>query len=258
MNTHLARIIDGVRDALARRKAKVSMETLLEMCASRRPARELLHTIPQGPAIIAEIKRASPSRGWICPDANAVERAGAYISGGAWAVSILTEERLFGGSLSDLSEVRKAYPEAILLRKDFLLDEYMAAESRAYGADLALLMVSVLGNRTKEMVSFARECGLEPLVEIHDEQELETAVLAKARLIGINNRNLKTLSVDPAVSETLLPVAPKEATLVVESGITNPEQISRFHRMGARLFLVGESLMDSEAPADTIRRYMGK
>ncbi|MCL1926261.1 MAG: indole-3-glycerol phosphate synthase TrpC [Syntrophorhabdaceae bacterium] len=258
MSTHLSRILDGVRETLAERKSKVSLETLKEMAGGRKKARESLSTVPSTPAVIAEIKRASPSRGWICPDANAAERAGAYLSGGAWAISILTEERLFGGSLSDLAQVREAYPHAILLRKDFLLDEYMVAESKAYGADLALLMVSVLGDQTAEMISFAREYGIEPLVEIHDERELDIAAGAKARLIGINNRNLSTLVVDLAVSERLLPLVPKKAISVVESGISKPEQVSRFHQMGARLFLVGESLMDSGDPADTIRRYVGK
>jgi len=258
MDTHLSRILDGVRETLAKRKTEVPLETLLEMGAGRGEAREPLSMIPSGPAVIAEIKRASPSRGWIRPDADAVEVAGAYLSGGAWAISILTEERLFGGSLSDLARVREAYPNAILLRKDFLIDEYMVVESKAYGADLALLMVSVLGDRTAEMVSFARKYGIEPLVEIHDERELDTAVDAQARLIGINNRNLSTLAVDLAVSERLLPLSSKKAITVVESGISKPEQVSMFHRMGARLFLVGESLMDSGDPADTIRRYMGK
>ncbi|MCL2102683.1 MAG: indole-3-glycerol phosphate synthase TrpC [Syntrophorhabdaceae bacterium] len=258
MNSHLLRILDGVRETLAQRKAKASMDALLEMVAARGPARDPLSLIPREPAIIAEIKRASPSRGWICPDADAVERAGAYISGGAWAVSILTEERLFGGSLHDLAKVREAHPDAMLLRKDFILDEYMLAESRACGADLALLMVSVLGERTAEMASLARKYGIEPLVEVHDERELEMALDACAGLIGINNRNLSTLVVDLAVSERLLPLVSDKAITVVESGISKPEQVSRFHRMGARLFLVGESLMDSGDPADTIRRYMGK
>ena len=258
MDTYLSRILDGVRETLAQRKAKVSLEMLLEMEAGRETARELFSTLPPGPAVIAEIKRASPSRGWIRPDTDAVKRAGAYFSGGGWAISILTEELCFGGSLSDLACVRKAYPQAILLRKDFLLDEYMVAESRAYGADFALLMVSVLGNQTAEMVSVARRHGIEPLVEIHDERELETAIGANARLIGINNRNLSTLTVDLSVSERLLPLIPREVVTVVESGISKPEQVSRFHQMGARLFLIGESLMDSGDPADTIRRYMGK
>ncbi len=258
MSTHLSRILDGVRETLARRKTGVSLAVLQEMEDARGRTRELLRTIPPGPAVIAEIKRASPSRGWIRPGLDAVEIARAYLMGGAWAVSVLTEERSFGGSLSDLDRVREAFPDAVLLRKDFLLDEYMLAESRAHGADLALLMVSVLGERTAEMTALARKHRLEPLVEVRDEKEMSIAARAGARLIGINNRDLATLAVDLATSERLLPLVPEGAVAVVESGISDPGQVSRFHRMGARLFLVGESLVGSSDPADTIRRYVGK
>ncbi len=258
MGTHLSRILDGVREDLASRKSRHSLEDLEKMAAIRGPAGELARTIPGVPAVIAEIKRASPSRGWIRRDLDAVEAARAYIAGGAWAVSILTEERLFGGSLADLARVRWEFPHAVLLRKDFLLDEYMLAESRAYGADMALLMVSVLGDRTAEMVALARKHRLEPLVEVRDEEEMSIAAKAGARFVGINNRDLVTLAVDLSTSARLLPLVPEGAIAVVESGITGPEQVERFHRMGARLFLVGESLVTSGDPADTLRRYVGK
>jgi indole-3-glycerol phosphate synthase len=134
----------------------------------------------------------------------------------------------------------------------------MIAESRAYGADMALLMVSVLGERTAEMVDLARKHRIEPLVEVRDESEMSIAARAGARFIGINNRDLATLEVDLSTSERLLPLVPVGAVPVVESGISEPAQVSRFHRMGARLFLVGESLVTSGDPADTIRRYVGK
>jgi len=258
MSTHLSRILEGVREDLARRKSRYSLDDLRKMEDTRGPARDLFPTIPRVPAVIAEIKRASPSRGWIRRDLDAVETAKEYITGGAWAISILTEERRFGGSLADLARVRWEFPDAVLLRKDFLLDEYMLAESRAYGADMALLMVSVLGNRTAEMVALARRHRIEPLVEVHDEDELSVAGGAGARFIGINNRDLKTLAVDLSVSERLLPLVPEGAVPVVESGISKPEQVAGFHRMGARLFLVGEALVGSGDPADTIRRYVGK
>lgn len=222
------------------------------------PARELLRTIPESPGIIAEIKRASPSRGWIRRDLDAVAAASAFIAGGAWAVSVLTESRCFGGSLADLSAVRSACPDAILLRKDFLLDEYMLAESRAHGADLVLLMVSVLGERTAAMAARAREHRLEPLVEARDADEIAVAVRSGARLVGLNNRDLDTLSVDLSVAERLLPLLPDGVVPVVESGITSAEQVRRFRRAGARLFLVGESVSSAPDPADTIRRYMGE
>ena len=220
METHLERILEGVRAELATRKVGAPMEGLLRGAVSRGPARNPLSTLPEGPGVIAEIKRASPSRGWIRKGLDAPKAARSYLAGGAWGISVLTEGRLFGGSLDDLDSVRAACPDAILLRKDFILDEYMLVESRARGADLVLLMLSVLGDRTGEMVTLARRHALEPLVEVHDEAELSAASGTGARLIGINNRNLRTLSVDLATSERLLPRMPSGAIAVVESGIT--------------------------------------
>jgi len=258
MSAHLDRILAYVREDLSSRKSRVAMGELLRMAEERGPARDVLSTLPAGAGIIAEIKRASPSRGWIRKGLDAPSTARAYLAGGAWGISVLTETRLFGGSLADLSDVRGACPEAILLRKDFLLDEYMLAEARAHGADLALLMVSVLGSGTRGMVALARRHGLEPLVEVHDEAELAEAAWSGARLIGINNRDLNTLTVDRTTSERLLPKVPPGAVAVVESGISDPAQVRRLHALGGRLFLVGESLVESPDPADTIRRFMGK
>jgi indole-3-glycerol phosphate synthase len=258
MENHLERILEGVRADLAARKAGAPMDGLLRRAVSRGPARDLLSTLPEGPGIIAEIKRASPSRGWIRKGLDAPEAARSYLAGGAWGISVLTEGRLFGGSLDDLESVRAACPGATLLRKDFILDEYMLAESRARGADLVLLMVSVLGDRTGEMVALARRHMLEPLVEVHDEAEMEAAAGTGARLVGINNRDLKTLSVDLATSERLLPRMLPGAIAVVESGISEATQVRRLHALGGRLFLVGETLVASPDPADTIRRFVGK
>jgi indole-3-glycerol phosphate synthase len=187
-----------------------------------------------------------------------VETAAAYLAGGAWAVSVLTEGRSFGGSLADLSDVRAAFPEATLLRKDFVLDDYMLAESRAHGADLVLLMVSVLGERTVEMTALAYSHRLEPLVEARDAAEIAIAARSGARLIGINNRDLATLTVDLSTGIRLLPLLPAGVYPVVESGISSADHVRGFHRAGARLFLIGESLAGSDDPADTIRRYVGK
>ena len=224
----------------------------------RGPAKDLLRTIPEGPGIIAEIKRASPSRGWIRRDLDAVATAAAYLAGGAWGVSVLTEGRHFGGKLTDLSDVRAAFPEATLLRKDFLLDDYMLAESRAHGADLVLLMVSVLGEKTAEMAERAFSHRLEPLVEARDAAEIAIAAASGARLIGINNRNLDTLTVDLSTGLRLLPLLPAGVYPVVESGISNADQVRDFHGAGARLFLIGEALAGSKDPAATIRGYVGK
>jgi indole-3-glycerol phosphate synthase len=171
---------------------------------------------------------------------------------------VLTEGRSFGGSLADLSGIRAAFPEATLLRKDFLLDEYMLAESRAHGADLVLLMVSVLGEMTREMATLAVAHRLVPLVEARDAAEIAIAVRSGARLIGIDNRNLDTLAVDLSAGARLLPLLPAGVYPVVESGISTADQVREFHRAGARLFLIGESLAGSKDPADTIRGYVGK
>jgi len=234
------------------------MGDLLRTASTRGPGKDLLPTIPEGPGIIAEIKRASPSRGWIRRDLDAVETAGAYLAGGAWGISVLTEGRNFGGSLMDLSNVRAAFPEATLLRKDFVLDDYMLAESRAHGADLVLLMVSVLGEKTVEMAARAFSHRLEPLVEARNAAEIAIAARSGARLIGINNRDLDTLAVDLSTAARLLPLLPTGVYPVVESGISTADQIRDFRRDGARLFLIGESLAGSKDPADTIRGYMGK
>jgi indole-3-glycerol phosphate synthase len=224
----------------------------------RGPAKDLLRTIPEGPGIIAEIKRASPSRGWIRRDLDAVATAAAYLAGGAWGVSVLTEGRNFGGSLTDLSDVRAAFPAATLLRKDFVLDDYMLAESRAHGADLVLLMVSVLGEDTAGMTARAFLHQLEPLVEARDAAEIAIAAGSGARLIGINNRDLDTLRVDLSTAARLLPLLPAGVCPVVESGISTADQVQDFHRAGARLFLIGEAIAGSKDPADTIRVYVGK
>jgi indole-3-glycerol phosphate synthase len=171
---------------------------------------------------------------------------------------VLTEARCFGGSLGDLSDVRSAFPAATLLRKDFVLDEYMLAESRAHGADLVLLMVSVLGERTGKMAGLAFRHRLEPLVEARDPEEIAIAVRSGARMIGINNRDLDTLTVDLSAGERLLPLLPAGVVPVVESGISRADEVRRFHKAGARLFLIGESLAVAANPADTIRGYMGK
>ena len=247
-----------MREDLAARKALVPIGVLLRAASKRGPARDLLRTIPEGPGVIAEIKRASPSRGWIRRDLDAVATAGAYLAGGAWAVSVLTERRHFGGSLTDLSDVRASFPEATILRKDFLLDEYMLAESRAHGADLVLLMVSVLGERTPGMAALASAHGLEPLVEARDPAEIAIAVRSGARLIGINNRDLDTLAVDLSTGMRLLPLLPPGVIPVVESGISTAEQVRGYHDAGARLFLIGETLASSKDPADTIREVVGK
>ncbi len=257
MPSHLERILAGVRLDLESRKGRVSFDAVAEGARRNRNRRGIRERLAGGPGIIAEIKRASPSRGWIRRDLDAAETAREYVAGGACAVSVLTEGRLFGGSLADLSAASGASGEAPVLRKDFLLDEYMLAESRAHGADLVLLIVAVLGRDTGRMLGLASGYGLEALVEVRNESELDAASEAGAEIIGINNRNLETLRVDLATSERLLPRAPRGAIKVVESGISSPEEIRRLSEMGADAFLVGEALVRSGSFAEGVRRLLG-
>ncbi|HZW36277.1 MAG: indole-3-glycerol phosphate synthase TrpC [Deltaproteobacteria bacterium] len=254
MATHLERILSAVREDLEARKASDPFADIAER-AMRNVRRRAIRRGPGvPPGIIAEIKRASPSRGWIRKDLDAAETARAYVRGGACAVSVLTEGRFFGGSLADLSSASAACGGVPALRKDFLLDDYMIAESRAHGADLVLLIVAVLGKETGRMLRSARTFGMEALVEVHDEAEMELAAEAGASVIGINNRNLATLKVDLDTSRRLLPLAPEGAMKVVESGISSPEEVRRLHALGADAFLVGEALVRAGDPEEAVRR----
>ncbi len=256
-STHLDAIVAGVRDDLAVRKTAVSLEDLDARAGSVARSNRIRNKLFGGrPSIIAEIKRASPSKGWIRQDLDAVAIASAYAGAGVSAISVLTEGRRFGGSLRDLAAVSAALPSTPVLRKDFILDEYMIAEAHAFGADLVLLMVSVLGEKTSEMIEMAKRRGLDALVEVHDEAELRTALDAGADIIGINNRNLKTLAVDLATSERLLPMVPPDIVKVVESGISSPDEIHHLASFGADAFLVGETLVRSADPASEIARLL--
>ncbi len=255
--THLERIVAGVREDLEGRKSSAPFAEVVARARANASRRNIRSRLADGPGIIAEIKRASPSRGWIRRHLDAAATARAYCRAGACAVSVLTEGRRFGGSLADLEAVSGASGPVPVLRKDFILDEYMVAESRARGADLVLLMVSVLGDGTAALTAAARRYGLEALVEVHDEAEMEVAAAAGASVVGINNRDLATLAVDLSVSERLLPLAPREAIKVVESGISRREDIARFRALGADAFLVGEALVGSADPGEAVRRLTG-
>jgi indole-3-glycerol phosphate synthase len=243
MATHLERILSAVRETLEARKASDPFAGVAER-ATRNVRRRGIRLGPgDPPGIIAEIKRASPSRGWIRKELDAADTARAYVRGGACAVSVLTESRFFGGSLADLSAASAACGDVPALRKDFLLDDYMIAESRSHGADLVLLIVAVLGKETGRMLRSARAFGMEALVEVHDEAEMDRAARLRSRLIGVNNRDLKSFTTDLAITERLAPLAPERTLLVGESGIGGHSDCLRLARAGVRSFLVGESLM---------------
>lgn len=195
------------------------------------------------PRVIAEIKRRSPSRGEIRADFDPRACARAYAESGAAAISVLTDERYFGGHLDYLGEVRDAV-SLPLLRKDFVVDPYQIDEARVGGADAVLLIASALApTELASLREHARGRDLDVLVEVHDESELEQALAGGADLVGINNRNLRTFEVDLAVTEKLASRLPEGVVVVAESGIGTPEDVARLERAGAHAFLVGESLM---------------
>jgi indole-3-glycerol phosphate synthase len=207
-----------------------------------------------GPArIVAEVKRASPSLGSIRAGLDAVAQARAYATAGAAAISVLTDGPGFGGSLADLAQVRAAV-DVPLLRKDFVLDGYQLVEARAHGADAALLIVAALEPPVlRRLLDGCAELGLAALVEVHDDGELDAALRAGARIVGVNNRNLATFVVDLAVSERLLPRLPANVRGVAESGVRSAEDALRLRRAGAANLLVGEALVRAPDPGALLR-----
>ncbi len=202
----------------------------------------------EGIRLIAEVKKASPSRGVIRPDFDPTELAKIYASNGASAISVLTEARYFQGSLEHLRDIRnilrnKGLP---LLRKDFICDPYQIYESRAYGADSLLLIIAILKlEELQELLGISHELNMSCLVEVHNEAEVEIALKSGARIIGINNRNLATFTVDLTTTERLRPLIPPDRIVVSESGIKERSDIERLRQLGIDAFLVGESLMSA-------------
>ncbi len=198
--------------------------------------------------LIAEVKKASPSRGIIRSDFDPVEIAQTYASNGASAISVLTESKYFQGSLNHLKDIRDALEDKRLplLRKDFILDPYQVYESRAYGADSLLLIVALLTpEKLKELLHLSHQLNMSCLVEVHNEAELEIALKSEARIIGINNRDLNTFTVDLATTERLRPLIPQDRIVVSESGIKDRSDMEKLSRLGVDAVLIGESLMSA-------------
>ena len=251
-------IVDGVRRDLAEREAAVPLADLRAALSDADAPRDPLpHLRSAGSSVIAEVKRRSPSKGDLAEIPDPAALAVEYAAGGAAAISVLTEQRRFGGSLADLRAVRAAV-DTPLLRKDFIVSTYQLVEARAAGADLALLIVAALDDDTlRRLHDEARELGLAVLVEVHDEAETARAVALGAELVGVNARNLKTLAVDPDTFGRLAPLVPDDRVLVAESGIMSPTDVKRFVSEGARAVLVGEALVKDGAPRAAVAAMTG-
>src|SRR4030043_1857540 len=212
----------------------------------------------EGIQLIAEVKKASPSRGIIRPDFNPVEIARIYADNGASAISVLTETTYFHGSLNNLADIRNALHKKLpLLRKDFIFDPYQIYESRAYGADSLLLIVAILKpTELQELLQLSHELNMSCLIETHNEAEVEIALKSEAKIIGINNRDLTNFSVDIANTERLRPLIPPDRIVVSESGIKERKDIERLRQLGVNAVIVGESLMSAPDIAAKMRELL--
>ncbi|WP_207458486.1 indole-3-glycerol phosphate synthase TrpC [Azospirillum sp. SYSU D00513] len=248
MSDVLARICDDKRAHVAACKVNTSFAEVDAAARANPPARgfiqALRRTVEEGRyGLIAEIKKASPSKGLIRADFDPPALARAYKAGGATCLSVLTDEPYFQGRDEYLVAAREAV-DLPALRKDFMVDPYQIAEARALGADCILIIMAALSDaQAAEIEAAAIEYGLDVLVEVHDRAELDRALALKTPLLGVNNRNLKTLAVDIATTEELARNVPANRMLVAESGLYGPADLARMAAVGARCFLVGESLM---------------
>ena len=256
----LEKILERKRAEVAERSRNVSLKELRDRPDPRGRRRSFAEALraPQGLALIAEIKKASPSAGMIRPNFDPAALAKAYERGGANALSILTDEPFFQGHLDYLRAARAA-TRLPCLRKDFILSEYQVWEARAAGADAILLIVAALLRCDMiRLLEAAHTAELDVIVEVHDERELDAALQVDAPIIGINNRNLKTFKVDVAVTEALAPRVPRDRIVVSESGLSRGEQLHRVRNAGASAVLIGESFMRQENVEEATRALVAK
>lgn len=250
-------IIEGVREDLAARRG--SMGALHERIDAQAPALDAYSFLSRDEMnVIAEVKRSSPSKGNLAPISDPAALAEKYQEAGAAVVSVLTEQRRFGGSLADLDAVRSRI-EIPVLRKDFMVDEYQFLEARAHGADIVLLIVAALSkSQLKDFYDLATELGMASLIEVHTQSELESAMDISPRIVGVNSRNLKTLEVSASVFEELIPAIPSSVIRVAESGISTRGDVAQAQKAGATAILVGESLVKSGDPISAMRELLGR
>jgi indole-3-glycerol phosphate synthase len=250
-------IIEGVREDLAARRLPLAqLQEALEIAPAVRDCLPFLLT--DEISLIAEVKRSSPSKGALAEILDPAGLAAQYEEAGAHVVSVLTEQRRFGGSLSDLDAVRKAI-DLPILRKDFMVDEYQFYEARAHGADVVLLIVAALSkNQLEDYFHLSRELGMRSLIEVHTHDELERALDINPEIIGVNSRNLRTLEVDTRAFSELIPLIPSTMARVAESGISSREEVALAQQCGASAILVGEALVRSGTPSVAINQLLGR
>jgi indole-3-glycerol phosphate synthase len=251
----LTRIVEAKQKRLQVARMRVPEAIVQNMAKTAKPVASLKKALeqPQKVRIIAEVKKASPSKGVLKADLDAAAQAVVYTEAGACAISAVTEQDFFQGDLGWISKIRHTSPLPVL-RKDFIYDSFQVYETRASGASAILFIVAMLEPRElKELIVLAKEFGLDSLVEVHDEKELGEALEAGATIIGVNNRNLKTFDVDLQTSERLARLIPDDCLFVVESGIHNRDDITRLLDAGADAFLIGEHFLTSMDAAGTLR-----
>ena len=253
MATVLDEIVAGVREDVARRENALPLHAVREQAAQARPARDAYSALcAPGVGVIAEVKRRSPSKGALASITDPARLAGQYEAGGARVISVLTEERRFGGSLADLDAVRAAV-QIPVLRKDFVVGSYQVHEARAHGADLVLLIVAALEqNALISLHERVESLGMTALVEVHTEDEASRALDAGARVIGVNARNLRTLEVDRNTFERIAPGLPNNVVKIAESGVRGPIDLIEYASCGADAVLVGETLVTGADPRQAV------
>lgn len=257
----LDEIILKTKDDLEKRKKEFSLDWLGRSLAyntfAPRDVKPYLTATKENPyRIIAEVKKASPSKGIIREDFDPLVIAQKYEKGGASAISVLTEPHFFQGNIEYLTGIRR-YVSTPLLRKDFIIDKYQIVEAVAYGADFILLIAKALSKKElKELLEYTWRLGMEALVEIHDKEDLTKAIFAGAHIIGVNHRNLDTFKMDMNLTEKLMPLIPNGKIIVAESGLNDKETIVRLSKVGADAFLIGEHFMRKENISESLKELI--
>jgi indole-3-glycerol phosphate synthase len=252
-------IVKAKMKELARRKRSLSLTRLKEQVAALDEKPRDFATALKGDdlRLIAEVKKASPSRGVLCPDLDHVELARTYAENGAAAISVITEEHYFDGSIEQLADIKACIRSIPILRKDFIFEPYQIYESRLYGADALLLVVAMLsGDTLTDLISLSHKLGMKCLVEVHDEEEMERALACGAEIIGINNRDLRTFKVKLETTKRLRPLIPRDRIAVSESGICERKDVQKLREWGVDAILVGETLVTANDVATKMKEML--